>query len=111
MSAKDLYTTLKNYNQSAVYDHFNTQHTPPFISYHGAGQNSMSADDTRYWFQNQYVVDYYYDVKNETQETNFEEYLLADGWRFTKSEDIYIESEQVYVIYYYVNGRTLQRSK
>lgn len=74
----------------------------PYIAYRGNGQNVFEADNTYYWKQNTYIIEYYYTLKNEQIETAIEDALLDSGFLYDKSDDIYIESEDVNVIYYYI---------
>ena len=95
-------TTLQRIKQQTgipvAYSHFKKAVTPPFIVYMGDGQNQF-----HYWRENEYTVEFYFTKKDEALETSIEDALLADGFRYTKSEDAFIESEGVFVIYYYVN--------
>ena len=70
--------------------------------YIGSGQNYMDADNTHYYRQNTYQVEYYFTTKNETNEASIENALLAAGYNYTKSEDVYIQEEDVFVIYYQI---------
>ena len=70
--------------------------------YIGNGQTVMEADNTHYWRENTYQVEYYYKTKNEANETAIENALLSAGFLYDKSEDIYIEDQGVFVIYFYV---------
>ena len=45
---------------------------------------------------------YYFKEKNEANEKAIEDILLADGYNYEKSDDVYIESEGLFVIYYYI---------
>ena len=74
--------------------------SPPYIAYRGAGQSDFNADNTYYWARNRYQVEYYFTKKDEAQEAAIEKLLLDNGYLYDKSEDIYIESENVFVIYY-----------
>ena len=49
------------------------------------------------------MVEYYFTKKDETKETAIEQALLSGGFRYSKSEDTYIESEDLFVIYYEVD--------
>lgn len=62
----------------------------------------MDADNTHYWRDNRYQVEYYFTEKNEANETAIEDALLENGYNYTKSEDTYIEAEGVFVIYYQI---------
>ena len=97
-----IYQTLQSTGLPCAYSHFKTGQTPPYIVYIGNGQNVMEADNTHYWRRNQYQVEYYFTEKNESNETAIENALLSSGFLYDKSEDIYIEAEDVFVVYYYI---------
>lgn len=84
------------------YSHFTNPAEPPFLVYLGNGQNQDHAQDTIYWKLNQYRIEYYYKAKDPDMEETIESTLLANGFRYTKSEDIWLESEGIFLIYYYV---------
>lgn len=100
---QDIVTTLNTLDIPVAYSHFKTAVNPPFVVYLGNGQNTLDADDTHYWRQNTYQVEYYFERKDEAQETSIEDALLAGGWLYEKSEDAFIESEGLFVIYYSVS--------
>lgn len=100
----NIYETLKRTNLPCAYSHFKKPQTPPYIVYIGSGQSSQKADDTLYWRENTYQVEYYFTEKNEATEEAIENVLLSDGFLFSKSEDIYLEADDVFLIYYYTNG-------
>lgn len=83
-----------------AYARFKTQTEPPFIVYLGNGQEVLEADNTYYWKQNTYQLEYYFTIKNEATEATIESILLSAGLLYTKSEDVYIEEEDVFIIYY-----------
>lgn len=90
-----------------VYSHFRDDEgslpmAPPYIAYLGAGQADFEADNTYYWAKNHYQIEYYFTEKDESQEAAIEKLLLENGFLYDKSEDVYIESEGVFVIYYNV---------
>ena len=95
--------TLQGTGLPCAYSHFKTQQEPPFLVYIQRGQDQFSADDTRHWYRNTYQVEYYFINKNTAAEAAIEEALLGAGYRFTVSEDIYLEDEDVFVKYYYTN--------
>ena len=76
---------------------------PPFVVYLGSGQTKLSGDDTHYWSENTYNIEYYFTEKSSTNEEGIEAAILAEGLQFEKSEDSYLEDEDVFVIYYYLN--------
>ncbi|MBR3321915.1 MAG: hypothetical protein IKG04_08435 [Exiguobacterium sp.] len=97
-----IYSVLQGTHLPCVYSHFKTDQTPPYIVYIGSGQNTSDADNTHYWRENTYQVEYYFTTKDESNETAIEDALLGAGYLYTKSEDVYIEDEGVFVIYYQV---------
>lgn len=97
-----IYETLQSTNLPCAYSHFKTKQEPPYIVYIGNGQEVFEADNTHYWKTNSYQVEYYFTEKNEQNEASIEDALLNAGYLYEKSEDIFIESEGVFVIYYYI---------
>lgn len=102
-TAQSLYTTLQGTNLPCAYSHFQKPIAPPYLVYIGTGQNQMTADNTRYWKENTYQVEYYFKEKNEENEEAIEAALIAEGFLFEKSEDTFIDDEGVFVIYYNIN--------
>lgn len=84
------------------YSRFRERQTPPYIIYRGNGQTTMPADNTYYYKANDYQIEYYFDEKDERAEERIEKQLLADGFMYDKSDDTYIEEENISVIYYQV---------
>ena len=97
-----IYATLQSTGLPCAYSHFKTTQTPPYIVYIGNGQDVLNADNTHYWRRNTYQVEYYFTTKNESNEAAIEDALLENGFIYEKSEDVYIEDQDVFVIYYYI---------
>lgn len=97
-----LIETLQSVGLPCAYSHFKTPQEAPYIVYIGNGQDTFQADNTHYYRKNTYQVEYYYTIKNEANESAIEQALLDNGYLYEKSEDIYIEDEGVFVIYYYI---------
>lgn len=97
-----IYQTLQSTGLPCAYSHFKKRQIPPYIVYIGNGQDVLEAEDTLYWRENSYQIEYYFKEKNETNEAGIEDALLEAGYNFSKSEDIYIEDQDVFVIYYYI---------
>ena len=97
-----IFQVLQSTGLPCAYSHFKKKQSPPYIVYIGNGQNTFQADDTHYWKENNYQVEYYFTNKNEQNEEAIETALLGNGFLYEKSEDIYIEEEEVFVIYYYI---------
>lgn len=99
----DILNTLKKTGLPVVYSHSRKRNVKlPYIAFIGSGQDIKAADNTYYYSRNTYQIEYYFIKKNEENETAIEQALLADDWHYTKSEDSYIEDEEVFVIYYHV---------
>ena len=97
-----IYQVLQSTKLPCAYSHFKNPVEPPYIVYIGSGQEIFNADNTHYHRRNTYQVEYYYTTKDEDAEAVIEDALLDNGYRYEKSEDIYIEDEDIFVIYYYV---------
>ena len=99
----NIYQTLQGIGLPCVYSHFRKAKVrPPFLAYIGSGQNTLEADNTHFWRENTYQVEYYFTEKNEALEAEIEDALLEDGYNYEKSEDAFIEDENVFVIYYQI---------
>lgn len=83
-----------------AYMRFRQPQAPPYVIYFGNGQYDFAADNTYRYKRNLYQIEYYFTEKNEANEEAIETALLANGYNYTKSEDVFIESEGVFVIYY-----------
>lgn len=102
-----IYQVLQSTKLPCVHSHFRVKPdeepvSPPYLAYIGSGQDVADADDTHYWTENTYQIEYYFTEKNEANEAAIEDALLENGYNYTKSEDVYIEDEGVFVIYYQV---------
>lgn len=97
-----IYQTLQSTGLPCAYSHFKKKQEPPYIVYIGSGQDIFDADNTHYYRNNTYQVEYYFTAKNESNEAAIEDALLENGYNYTKSEDVYIEDEGVFVIYYQI---------
>ena len=71
-------TTLKSTGLPCVYSHFAKPKKPPYLAYIGDGQNTLKADDTIYWRENTYRVEYYFTEKNEANEKAIKDFLFAE---------------------------------
>ena len=95
-----IFQVLQSTGLPCAYSHFKKAQSPPYIVYIGNGQDVFEADNTHYWKQNTYQVEYYFTTKNEQNEASIENALLEAGYLYDKSEDNCIEDEGVFVIYY-----------
>ena len=101
-SIERLLEALEAFGLPASYMLFDEKVEPPFVVYYGSGQDKMSADDTHFWHNNTFNIEYYFKKKNAKNEEDLEKMLLEYGFQFSKSEDIYLSDEDVFVIYYYL---------
>ena len=88
-----------------AYSHFtekNAPESPPYLVYIGNGQDTFDADNTHYYRTNRYQLEYYFTEKDESEEAVIEQILLDHGFLYEKSEDVFIEDEGVFVIYYQI---------
>lgn len=97
-----IFEVLQSTGLPCAYSHFEKAQKPPYILYVGDGQSVLSADNTYYWRQNTYQIEYYYKIKDEAAETAIEDALLSAGYQYDKSGDSYIKDEDVFVIFYNV---------
>lgn len=97
-----IFEILQSTGLPCAYSHFRTAQKPPFLVYTGNGQSNFSADNTFYHSVNEYQIEYYYETKNEQNETAIESALLSNGYQYEKSEDTFIADQNLYVIYYYI---------
>lgn len=97
-----IFQTLKKSGLPVAYGKFRKEQSLPYVVYTGSGQLTSYADDTLAFRKNEYQIELYFKKKNETVEQSLEDVLIADGFNYEKSEDTYIDAEDVYVIYYTV---------
>ena len=93
---------LKAMGVPAAYSKFKSRQTPPYVVYSGNGQSVFPADNTYTFRENDYQIEFYFTKKDETLEDRIEQLLLEDGFLYSKSEDVFIADEGVFVIYYQV---------
>ena len=100
-----LFASLQQTGLPCAHSHFDEENSPaapPYIVYLRGGQDNFEADNTYYYQRNRYQIEYYFTRKDEEAEAQIEQLLLANGYWYDKSEDVYIEDEGVFVIYYNV---------
>lgn len=97
-----IYSTLSSLRIPCAYSHFKTDQEPPYIVYIGRGQDTFGADNTWYHRENTYQIEYYFKTKSEATEAEIESTLLAAGYLYEKSEDVYLNDEDLFLIYYFV---------
>lgn len=98
----ELVDLLRGLNIRAGYGRFEKPMELPYAVYLGAGQERFFGDNTIYSKKNDYTIEYYFRSKDSTAEERLESKLLEEGYIYEKSEDVYIDTEKVFVIYYTV---------
>lgn len=95
-----IYQILQSTGLPCVYSHFDKDTPLPYIAYLGDGQDTMAADNIYYWKRNNYQIEYYFKEKNEQNEAAIEQVLIDNRYLYDKSDDLYLEDQGVFVIYY-----------
>lgn len=95
-----LFNIIKTLGRPVAYGYHTTRQEPPYFCITGEGQDHFDADNTYYITKNRYQVEYYFRKKNEAFEAEIEALLLSTGHHYEKSDDIYIDDEDVFLIYY-----------
>lgn len=87
------------------YGKFNQAVTPPYLIYLGAGSNNLLADGKVYASEYAYRIEYYFTSKDFTIEEKIETTFNEHKFIWDKSEDIYIQDENMFIIYYEIKWR------
>ena len=96
----NVFEMLKTLGRPVVYGYHTGEQPLPYLCITGAGQDHFEADTTYYVTKDRYQIEYYFRKKDGAFEMEIEALLLSNGFRYEKSEDIYIDDEDVFVIYY-----------
>lgn len=95
-----LFQLLSTLGKPVAYGYHSKPQDLPYFCIMGIGQDQFEADNTYYTKQDRWQVEYYFINKDPVFENSIEELLLNNGYKYSKSEDVYIEGEDVFVIYY-----------
>lgn len=95
-----IYQMLSTLGCPVAYGYHSKEQSLPYFCIVGAGQDRFEADNTYYVTENRWQIEYYFKIKNVEFEASIEALLLDNGYHYEKSEDIYIEDQDVYLIYY-----------
>ena len=99
---KNPYFLLKETGLPVAYNHFKNEMQLPYLVYRGNGTLNFEADNIVYDSDYLYVVEYYYESKNEEVERQLEDLFNQHEIIWSKTEDVYIYEEDMYIIYYYL---------
>lgn len=97
-----VYELLKEVDLPVSYYRFKSAPTIPFLVYRGAGATTLLADRKVYHSTNRYEVDLYFEQKNSDLENKMENLFSKHCIKWQKGEDVFIESENLYRITYYI---------
>ena len=97
---KTLNSLLNTLGVPVAYMLFREPKPLPFIIYRGAGTFNLEADNVVFYSRKKYAIELYYECKNAELEEALETLLTENGFRWTKEEDVYIESERMYMTVY-----------
>ena len=74
----------------------------PFIVYYGTGSRNFKADDVVYDKKSHWNIELYVRKKDVALEERLEDLLDAAGIVWEKGYDVYIDTEKVFMIPYYI---------
>lgn len=95
-----VYNMLKTLGLPVVYGRHTKKVTTPYLVVSGNGQDHFEADTTYYVSKDRFTIEYYFTEKNPGLEKQIEHLLLDNGFRYEKSEDIYLNDQEVFYLYY-----------
>jgi len=95
-----IFNLIKTLDYPVAYGYHNTRPELPYFCIIGAGQEQFEADNTYYIRKDNWQIEYYFRKKDPELEATIEDLLLENGYKYEKSEDVYIEGEDVFLIYY-----------
>lgn len=93
---------LRNINIPIAYNAFKSKQKPPFMAYVGNGQTTFKADNSIYMKEDDYILELYFLNKDSKLEEKIENIFIRNKIIYEKSEDIYIDTEDMYLIRYYI---------
>lgn len=97
-----LFELLQTLDIQVVYGRHTDRVVPPYLMVTGNGQDHFDADNTYYHVRDLFTIEYYFKKKDPAFEKTVETLLLDNGYRYYKSEDLYLNDEEVFFIYYEV---------
>lgn len=97
-----MFNLLKSLGIPVAYGFHKEMVEPPFLVYLYGALETFKADNKIYDSEDTYSIEYYFKKKDREKEREIENLLTDNDYIYTKSEDVYIESEGLYVIYYEV---------
>lgn len=95
-----VYRLLETLGLPVVFGRHTKKINTPYLVISGNGQNVFPADNTYYWTRDQHTIELYFTDKDYSLERQIEKLLLDNGWPYEKSEDIYLNDQEVFYLYY-----------
>jgi len=95
-----VFEMLQTLGLPVVYGRHTKKVKTPYLLLTGAGQDHFEADTTYYVTKDRWTIEYYFDEKDPELEARIEKLLLDNGYRYDKSEDIYLDDQEVFFLYY-----------
>lgn len=95
-----VFQLIQTLERPVAYGYHSKEQELPYFCVVGAGQDYFEADTTYYVTKDRTQIEYYFKKKDPALEFRIESLLLQNGYRYEKSEDIYMEDEDVFLIYY-----------
>jgi len=100
MTQAELYNELKKTGFPVAYLKFKEPPTLPFIVFINDSREGISADDKVWYKRNNYRIELYTNEKDPASELLIENTLDAAGIFYEMSDVGFIESENMYEVYY-----------
>ena len=95
-----IFTSLQTLGIPVVYGRHTQKVKTPYLLLSGAGQDAFQADNTFYVTEDRWTVELYFTKKDPALEKRIEDLLLGIGRRYEKSEDIFLDDQEVFWLYY-----------
>lgn len=95
-----VFELLQTLELPVVYGRHTKKVETPYLLLTGAGQDHFEADTTYYVSKDRWTLEYYFSKKDPELEKRIETLLLDNGYRYEKSEDLYLDDQEVFFVYY-----------
>lgn len=95
-----VFEMLQTLDLPVVYGRHTKKVEAPYLLLTGAGQDHFEADTTYYVTKDRWTLEYYFSKKDPELEKQIETLLLNNGYRYEKSEDLYLDDQEVFFVYY-----------
>lgn len=100
MTNEEIYSLISQLGIPAAYNHFDKKIQPPFVLYTDLSPDVLNADDYNYMMYDNYQIELVTDKKDIVLEKQLETLLNNNHIPFEKLDDIFDDSERIYIITY-----------